>query len=261
MICHEFRARVEPYVDGELSVEDSAAAEAHLTLCPDCAGLARREREVRRLLRAQPREAAPPELRQRIVARLRRDARWQTLRPWVLMPALGAAAAVLTMVILGPVLRPTHSLVAELVDKHVAFAHLERPAELATGDRVEVARWFLARAGLRVVVPDYSPSGIRLVGARLADARGRQAAHLLYEKGRMLLSVFMLPLPAGDRGLGGRRVSYRGREYWADELKGYRTVWWTEGPVFLGLVSALDDEALLECADRLRVERAQQTRL
>jgi hypothetical protein len=31
---------------------------------------------------------------------------------------------------------------------------------------------------------------------------------------------------------------------------------WTEGQAMFGLISSLDDEALLECADRLRLERA-----
>ena len=41
----------------------------------------------------------------------------------------------------------------------------------------------------------------------------------------------------------------------------HRTVSWSDGQVLFGLVSMLDYEALLECADRLRIERANQTRL
>jgi hypothetical protein len=56
-------------------------------------------------------------------------------------------------------------------------------------------------------------------------------------------------------------VSFRGHDYVADERKGYRTVAWQDGQTLFGLVSALDYEALLECADRLRIERASQTQL
>jgi hypothetical protein len=71
----------------------------------------------------------------------------------------------------------------------------------------------------------------------------------------------MLPTPAEDVALAGARVSYRGHAYVTYERKGYRTVSWSDGHALFGLVSMLDYEALLECADRLRVERAHQTRL
>jgi hypothetical protein len=59
----------------------------------------------------------------------------------------------------------------------------------------------------------------------------------------------------------GTRVSYRGQEYLTGDRKGYRTVAWTDGHAVYGFVSLLDGDALLECADRLRAERATQGRL
>src|SRR5437867_3657428 len=103
--------------------------------------------------------------------------------------------------------------VGELVDKHIAYAQLERPAELVSTDPREVAEWFRSRADMRVTVPDYSPSGIRLTGARLTDAHERRAAYLLYEKGRTLLSVFVVPVSAADGALAGQRISYRDHDY------------------------------------------------
>jgi anti-sigma factor RsiW len=154
----------------------------------------------------------------------------------------------------------TPPLVADLVDKHITYAQLERPAELVSADPREVVEWFQARAGMRVTVPDYAPAGIRLTGARLAETHERKVAYLLYEKGRTLLSVFVVPT-AGREPLPGRRVAYRGHDYIAYDHKGLRTVSWSDGQAVYGLVSMLDYEALLECADRLRAERAQQTRL
>jgi anti-sigma factor RsiW len=156
--------------------------------------------------------------------------------------------------------RQASPLVADLVDKHIAYVQIDRPAELTSGNRNEVAEWFRSRASMRVTVPDYAPAGIRLLGARLADAQERKAAYLLYEKGRTLLSVFMVPA-AGRDALGGRRVAFRGYDYRAHERKGFRTVSWTDGQTLYGLVSMLDYEALLECADRLRVERMNERQL
>lgn len=261
MNCAEFRTRLHPYVDGELPVSETAAADAHGVECRACAELARSEREFRRVLRRQPRDVAPPELRARIVGRVRRQARWRSVPGRLAAPALAAAAAAVLVAVLLPLARPAPSLVSALVDKHIAYAQVERPAELASSDPAEVAAWFRQRAGLRVTVPDYSMAGIRLVGARIADAQERQAAYLLYEKGMTLLSVFMVPAGVAEVELPGSRVTYRDHQYATYERKGYRTVSWTDGQAVYGLVSMLDYQALLECADKLRLERASQMRL
>jgi mycothiol system anti-sigma-R factor len=259
MNCSEVRARLHAYVDGELMVSDTAEVDGHCMECHQCAALVSAEREFRQLLRRQPRDAAPSELRVRILRRVRRDAVFAKGRRWLPVPAVAVAAAIVAAVLLPA--RTPPPLVADLVDKHIAYAQIERPAELVSTDPGEVAAWFQSRAGMRVTVPDYSPSGIHLTGARLAEAHERKAAYLLYEKGRTLMSVFMVPVSDREATLPGRRVSYRDHDYVAYEHKGFRTVSWADGQAVYGLVSMLDYDALLECADRLRVERARQTRL
>jgi anti-sigma factor RsiW len=148
-----------------------------------------------------------------------------------------------------------------LIGAHIAYAELARPAELGSEDRAQLEAWFLARARLRVVAPDYSSAGIRLIGGRIAELNGRCIAYVLYEKGHTLLSVFIVPPGDGDGALTGTRVWYRGQEYLTGEHRGYRTVSWAEGQAVFGLVSTLDYATLLECADRLREERASRTRV
>jgi mycothiol system anti-sigma-R factor len=260
MNCSEIRAKLHAYVDGELTVSEATEVDGHCMECPQCAAVACAEREFRLLLRRQPRDGAPPELRARIVRRIHREAAVTKGRRWFALPAAAAAAAAVIVLMLFPARTPP-PLVADLVDKHIAYAQIERPAELASADSREVAEWFQSRAGMRVTVPDYSRSGIKLAGARLAEAHERKAAYLLYEKGRTLLSVFMVPASASEAPLPGRRVSYRDHDYAAYEHKGFRTVSWSDGQAVYGLVSMLDYDALLECADRLRAERARQMQL
>ncbi len=259
MNCPEIRARLHAYVDGELTVSDIAEVDGHCLECRQCAALVSAEREFRQLLRRQPRDTAPPELRASILRRIRREAAVAAGRRWLPVSAIAVAAAIVAAVLL-PARTPA-PLVADLVDKHIAYAQIERPTELASTDPREVAEWLRSRAGMRVTVPDYSPAGIHLAGARLAEARERKAAYLLYEKGRTLLSVFMVPASPSDDTLPGRRVSYRDHDYLTYERKGFRTVSWTDGQAVYSLVSMLDYDALLECADRLRAERLNQTRL
>ena len=257
MNCIELEARLHPYVDGELEMNETVAAEAHLAQCGDCQGAVERERRFRQLLRRQPRESARPEFRALIRARIRRSARGTAFRPWLVGAA--AAAAVLLVVALLPGLRPGPSLVSDLVGKHITYAQIEQPAEFASQDPRAVEAWFRQRADLRVTVSDYSPSGIRLVGGRLAEADHSKAAYVLYEKGHTLMSVFMAPASARGAELSGARVSYRGHDYLTLEQRGYNTVAWTDGKAVFGLVSTLDYDALLECADRLRLDRAQRS--
>lgn len=261
MNCREFQNSLHAHVDGELGVEETFAADAHVSECPRCRSLAERERQFRQLLRRQPRESAPPELRARIVRRLRRSARVSALGRWVAVPALAALAAGLVIALVHPWGRDATPLMGQLVDTHLTYSQLERPAEFASPDRAEVREWLWQRAGFRVTVPDYSPSGIRLVGARIVAANQGKAAYILYEKAHALLSVFMMPASGREADFTGTRVSYRGHDYLTREWKGTRTVVWIDGGAVFGLVSMLDYEALLDCADRLRVERAEQAPL
>jgi mycothiol system anti-sigma-R factor len=255
MICAEFEASVGPYVDGELGPEATLEASSHLAQCPQCRGRLEQERRFRQLLRRQPRESAPPELRASIQASIRRRARRGAVRPWLAASAVAAAALLLAIAL--PAVRTPPSLVSDLVDKHIAYAQIEQPAEFASPNPGAVEAWLRDRGGLRTTVVDYSMSGIRLVGARIADAQEQRAAYVLYEKGHTLLSVFMVPTAGRAVALEGPSRSYRGHDYVTFERKGYRTVSWTEGRLVFGLVSMLDYEGLLECADKLRAERAQ----
>ena len=259
MSCTEFESRLHPFVDGELDVAETLAAEAHAAECPGCRSRVAGERRFRQLLRRQPRESAPPEFRAMLRARLRRSARVAAIRPWLMVPAAAAAAALVWAVLPGA--SPPATLVGNLVDKHIAYAQIEQPAEFVSTDRVAVEAWFRQRAGLRVTVADFSPAGIRLAGARIAEAGERKAAHVLYEKGRTLLSVFTVPVAGREGELSGTRVTYRGRGYVTLERKGYRTVSWTEGQVVFGLVSMLDYDSILQCADTLRSARSREARL
>src|SRR5712692_7315447 len=173
MDCREMHPYLEPYADGELGVSELAAVEAHLTACLACRDRVAEHRRFRQLLRRQPREAASPELRARVVRGVRASAVRQALRPWLLAPV---AAAVLMALVVGTRLRvpglgptPMPPLVTELVGKHISYSQIDSPVEFASVDGGVVRDWFRERLGVRVTVPDYTPAGIRLLGGRIAD--------------------------------------------------------------------------------------------
>lgn len=264
MNCREFDARLHAFVDGELDAGPMADAEAHVSTCPDCHGRADGERRLRQLLRRQPRETAPPEFRARMAALARRERTRKKVQVWLGTPALAAAVLLLAFVLMARSLQTgghEPELIGSLVDKHLAYAQLEGPAEFSSTERPAVAAWLRQRTGLRVPVPDLSPAGIQLVGARIADADQQKVAYLLYEKGHVLMSVFMVPEVGRPAPLAGKPIRFHGQEYVTKDRQALRTVSWQDGQTLFSLVSTLDYNALLECADQLRAERARETRL
>jgi anti-sigma factor RsiW len=266
MDCREIAPYIEPYGDGELGLPERAAVEAHLAGCLACQEGVAQHRQFRDLLRRQSREVAPPELHSRVTRNIRRRASWQALHRWGAVPlaaamliALASLAAIHGIGSRGSTSRSS-SLVADLVSKHATYAQIEAPVEFASANGADVRGWFRQRLGVRVTVPDYTPAGIRLLGGRIAETHGRKTAYLLYEKGHTLMSVFMV---TGERlePAGTATTTYRGFEYHTADMAGQHSVFWAEGQRVFGVVSSLDFESLLECADRLRAARIEEERL
>lgn len=252
MTCQELRACLGAHLDGELDLSLSLAADEHLAFCVGCQWAYARERELRTLVRTRfPREGAPAALRERIrgaLARAERGARIRAQRRWFYW-AVPAAALVLVALGVGLWQRSAPPpVVRELVARHAMYSRLDAPAEIVSASQEAVAGWFKGKVRFDVAVPDFSPSGIRLVGGRLADLSDRQVAYLLYEKGRNLVSLFAFPsrglaLPSGEGASGGDA------RFYVAKVNGAEVVIWTQGPLAYALVSSLDREALLECAD------------
>lgn len=259
MTCQEFHRFLHPYVDGELGIDETVAAEAHLAACARCSRLVEGERQFHQFLRHQPKRSASLKLQARIVSQIQRAVTVTTLQRWLVAPILAAAgAALLTAWFLSTLGHPT-LLVETLIDTHNAYAQIEQPAEFTSPDRLAVEKWFRQRTGLQVTVPDYSLSGLRLLGGRITEVHGRRAAYLLYEKGHALLSVFMVQAAGLAPDHRGEWVSYRGQRYLKREWKGYRTVAWTDREFAFTLVSMLDYDELLVRANRLLADHRDQT--
>lgn len=259
MTCQELRTCLGAHLDGELDLSLSLAANEHLAFCVGCQWAYTRERELRTLVRTRfPREEVPAALRERIrgaLARTEQGARIRVQRRWVYW-TVPAAALVLVALGVGLWQRGAPPVVRELVAKHAMYSRLDSPAEIGSASQEAVAGWFEGKVRFDVAVPDFSPSGIRLVGGRLADLSDRQVAYLLYEKGRNQISLFAFPsrglaFPRGEGARGGDK------RFYVAKVDGAEVVVWTQGPLAYALVSSLDRESLLECADTVwRLVRA-----
>ncbi len=119
MNCREAGRRLSALADGELPAERIPALEAHLAGCPRCARTARLLEEVRTFFRNLPRPAAPPDLADRVAARIRGPgARLLSLVPLLRTAAVAAVVLLglstgLLLLRPGPRPAPTASLTAD----------------------------------------------------------------------------------------------------------------------------------------------------
>jgi hypothetical protein len=129
------------------------------------------------------------------------------------------ALAVGGALVYSTVINPTVAVAAQLTLDHLkCFALFDQPAGLAP---VEVRAALRQRYGWDVAIPDAGQAnGLSLVGGRHCVYLDGSVAHLLYKKGRVPVSVFVLPagatLPARDLEVMGHSavVFERGGRTW-----------------------------------------------
>ena len=262
MTSHEMARYLQAYCDGELETSRMLDVEAHLETCPSCRQVVETERAFREGFRVNAaREHVPPHLAERLRARIAEEERPRhRTRPlvWGRRVSAVALAASIAFFALGGVLgyliaQPgsvpgVHPLVVELVSEHMKFAPLENPAELSSRNAEQVTFWVEQQTGHSVRVPDYSSSGIRLLGGRVTVLGGRRAAYIVYEKGRNIISLFSFP--EYEASLSGLKEMQRyGRTFQTGEYQMRHVVLWESGKMTYALVSDLGWDELFKCAE------------
>ena len=248
MDCSEIERLLPAYADGEVVEGEGAVVDDHLAACERCRAEVAAQAEFRAFLQAKVGTGgvAAPEL---LRARIRRDLDVETTRRQAgrFVAYLGVAAGIAVVASGGYVLAGApervepEALVAEAVEKHARRLPVE--VTPASGDG---GGWFRDKVGFHLQVPRFrSADAPRLVGARLANVRERDAAYLVYgdePTGRMTLLVYPgegLALPDGPR----RQVN--GHEVVMANRKGYNVAMWSQRGVVYSLVSDLDERDVL----------------
>jgi len=264
MTSHDIARYLQAYCDGELEAPKMLDIESHLQTCPSCRQAVEAEQAFRVGLRTKvAREPVPPHLAEKLRSALtdidmeERQARPARPPVWGQRAWSFALAASIAFVTLGgvlgyliaqPVTRPgVHPLVTEVVSEHMKFAPLENPAELPSKNTEQVAFWVQGRIGHAVQVPDYSATGIHLLGGRVTELGGRRAGYIVYEKGRNIISLFAFP--GYEASLSGlKEVQRYGRTFLTGEYRGQQIVLWEGGKMTYTLVSDVGWDELFECA-------------
>ncbi len=251
MICQEILFYLQAYLDGELEVSKSLEVEGHLQTCPSCRQVAEAEQAFREEFRQKiPREPVPLHLEAKLRSAVKKlEGRDRGRRAWlvaasVLLLTLGG---VLGYLIAQPLSRPGFSpLLSELIGEHVRSTRLERPVDLSSKNTQQVAFWFQGKIEHPIRVPDYSTSGIQLLGGRVTQLGDRRVASIVYEKGRRIISLFAFSrYKASLAGL--EEIRRDGQVFFAGEDRGQQILLWDRGEMMYALVSDVGWDELFQC--------------
>ena len=196
--------------DGELSVDQLATANHHLSQCSLCTYEALFHSLLKSATaKAGQRYSPTPNLHARLALRIREefshvshpdnvrlDVRSSILYGW-------ATAAALLLISVGIALVQHNwnrsatasaqyaALATEAFDQHIAALAVNSPPEVISSDRHTVKPWFQGKLPFTFNLPENLPDGTTLDGANLTYIHGRPTAQLLYSVGRHRASVYL----------------------------------------------------------------------
>jgi anti-sigma factor RsiW len=193
----KLRELISPYLDRELDLLQSVEIEAHLTTCPACALLPKRQEALGAVLRDPALVNAPPRsLEGSIRAALRREG------PRARRPIWGVLAAAATLAVAFALFcrSSDEPLVSELVAAHVRSQLADHLVDLPSADQNSVKPWFNGRLNSSPPVNNFQ--GFPLVGGRLDNISQKRVAALVYRRRQDVVNLFVWPrghLPSGSR--------------------------------------------------------------
>lgn len=242
LTCREVEGQMTPFIDGELSESAAAPVAAHVEACAACRQLLTLEQLGRQAVTARASrlcETAPASLR----AAVRRAAPAPRRRfrfAWVAASAAATVAVAVGLVALAGVVRPVPVFAAQATLDHLKCIRIGPSASSSDATAIENA--WKAWQGWSVIVPTGQQGAkLKLVGYRRCVITEGRMAHLLYERGGELVSLFVLP--------DGPKVDHAELE-----MFGQDAVLWTSHGLTYALVGRGDRAALAAVAASLEQE-------
>jgi anti-sigma factor RsiW len=221
-MADQYTARLDVYLDGELSTAEMRDLDAHLRGCPSCAADVLARVQMKRALQTAGKRFAPSgDLRARVERSIAK--RRPVFRPnWILIPALLlfliAAGVFLSRSTSG---RADNQIYGELADLHVATLASANPVDVVSTDRHTVKPWFQGKIPFTFNLPELANSDFSLLGGRLAYVGQAPAAQLIYQIRKHEISVFIFQdKTATGRGLPmqQKRLSFNVENWSKDGL-------------------------------------------
>jgi anti-sigma factor RsiW len=232
------------YLDGEIDPLAARTLEGRLDTDSEAAAELAEIEALRRALRADRSEDLPSEdLRKRVEAvarppRLReRTWSWQALAASALIGAVLSGAGVFGALTGG---NEGDAAADAVVASHIRALMAPQPIDVASSDRHTVKPWFDGKLAFAPEVVDLAAKGFPLVGGRVDVVDFQPVATLVYQAGRHLISLTVIPRGKTQVHSGVR------------DDRGFHTVTWSGGAFDYIAVSDAAPEALSGFVDALR---------
>lgn len=235
--CAEIGRLLPAFADGEIDGPERTEIELHLTRCEACRELVSSQTAFRSVVRERVQVAVAPErlrmrirqdiARERLVGQARRFATYSAVAAGVVAVASAGYIAAL------PEPDTAEDLMEDAIEKHARALPVE--VTPAGGD---VDGWFRGKVDFNVTAPRFrSPNAPRLVGARLANVRERQAAMIEYG-GETARRTTLLVFPVGEEAELAEPGS---PEVLLANRRGYNVALWKRSGIVYSLVSDMDE--------------------
>jgi len=223
MVCESWKAKLDAYLDGELSEEEMRSFDAHVRGCPSCSADALTRVQMKRaILLAGKRFTPSTEFRKRVQQTIAPDPQ----RSFGLRWTFAAAAAVVLVVgwftASYVISRSSRDQVyGEVADLHVATLASSSPVDVVSTDRHTVKPWFQGKIPFAFNLPELQNTDFSLLGGRLTYLDQTPGAHLIYDIRKHHISVLVfqersLKLPAswGENVLSPKNLPFN-METWS----------------------------------------------
>lgn len=243
MKCEEAALFLDAYLDSELESSQRLKLEQHLSLCPSCRSLLQERQEFRFFFRASaPTYKAPPQLRTKVLATVRREKAKLTFallpRPWI----YAAAAFVLSLSL---ALNILFSDVGKEVSRQAVLCHsrsisANHLVDVASANPQVVKYWLSAKLDFSPPVVDFPASGYSLLGGRLDVIQNRSVATVVYKNDKDVVALFCWPPKKEHLAMGNHFI------------EGYHVCTWSNAECNYILISKLSDRETDEFVDSLR---------
>jgi len=212
MACDQWLAKLDTYLDGELSAEEMKAFDAHVRTCPQCAAQALARVQMKRAVHSAGQRFAPdPAFKARILQQIAaqgaapakaagRRSIWNLA--WA-FPVAALALLMITVLVTGLSDRRSQqqTIASELTDQHVATLASATPVDVVSTDRHTVKPWFQGKVPFTFNLPELQDTGFELIGGRVTYLDQVSGAHLIYRIRKHEISVFIFPEKSLPRNL------------------------------------------------------------
>ena len=243
MVCESWKAKLDTYLDGEVSEDEMRSFDAHVRACHSCSADALTRVQMKRSIQAAGRRyTASAEFRRRMQQTIAAKPQRRSGLGWTFAAAVAVIVVVgtLTSAYLGA-RSGRDQIFSEIADLHVVTLASSSPVDVISTDRHTVKPWFQGRIPFAFNLPELKNSEFSLLGGRMTYLEQTPGAHLIYDVRKHHISVFIFQ----ERSL--KFPARLGENFLAPQKSPFNMETWSEGGLryfVIGDASAADIDNL-----------------